>query len=115
MDKSLVGVVIGIGEENGPIRWQGSDISGKTVILSCDEASLAVVMDTGLVVATVTISTMEKKSIGISTMEKKVWCMYHYVDVASSPGSPSSAILISRMTFDPPEEKRRESLVYLGT
>ena len=34
--------------------------------------------------------------------------------VASSPGSPSSAIC---MTFDPPEEKRRESLVmvYLGT
>ena len=40
------------------------------------------------------------------------WCC---IRVASSPGSPSSAILISRMTFDPLEEKRRESLVYLGT
>ena len=61
MDKSLVCVVIGIGEKNGPIRWQGSDISSKAMILSCDEASLAVVMDTRLVVATVTISSMKEK------------------------------------------------------
>ena len=55
VDDPLVGLVVLIGEENGPIRGQRVRVDGKTMVLCGDEAALCVLVYTRLVVATVTI------------------------------------------------------------
>ena len=64
MDHSLVCLVVGIGEENQPIRWEGGVVNGKAVVLGRDEASFGRCVDARLVVATVTISEGEERIVG---------------------------------------------------
>ena len=48
-------MVIGIGEQNRPIRWQIFSVNSKAMVLSGDEAALGGGVDTGEVVTSVTI------------------------------------------------------------
>ena len=65
---SLIGPIIGIGEQNWPIRWQRVSVNCKTMILCCYETPLWWLVYARLIVSTVTISvqrTNELNSISI--------------------------------------------------
>ena len=55
MDYPLVCTVVGVCEENRPIRRQGGDVNRKAVVLRGDETATTVVMETRLIVSSVTV------------------------------------------------------------
>lgn len=55
MHDALVGVVIGVGEEDVPVLGQGVGVDGEPVVLTGDEAAVCSLVDARLVVATVTV------------------------------------------------------------
>ena len=52
---ALAGLVVGVGEEDVPVRGQGQGVHSEAVVLAGDEAALRALVDAGLVVASVTI------------------------------------------------------------
>ena len=55
MHDALAGVVIGVGEQDVPVRGQGQWVHSEAVVLAGDEAALGALVDTGLVVASVPV------------------------------------------------------------
>lgn len=53
---ALVGVIVGVGEEDVPVLGQGVGVDGEPVVLTGDEAAICSLMDARLVVSTVTVS-----------------------------------------------------------
>lgn len=58
---ALIGLVIGIGEEDVPVRWQSLGVDSEAMVLTGDEATACSFMEAWLVVATVTISENDQK------------------------------------------------------
>lgn len=56
MHDALVGVIVGVGEEDVPAFRQRVGVDGETVVLAGDEAAVRPTVDARLVVATVAIS-----------------------------------------------------------
>lgn len=61
MYDALVGVVIGVGEEDVPVFRQCGGVDGKPVILAGDEAALCSLVYARLVVTTVPVPEQEVK------------------------------------------------------
>ena len=55
VDDPFVSVVVSVREKDRPIGWQGFSGDCKAMVLCCDETAFACGVDTGLVVATVTV------------------------------------------------------------
>ena len=60
---ALVGVVIGVGEEDVPVRGERVGVHSEAVVLTGDEAAICSVVDAGLVVASVTVP--ERRTSGV--------------------------------------------------
>lgn len=60
MNDALVGVVIGVGEEDIPPLWEGVRADGKAVILAGDEAAIGSRVDAGLVVTAVPVPARQE-------------------------------------------------------
>jgi len=58
---ALIGLIIGVGEEDVPVFGQGAGVDGEAVVLTGDEASIRSLMDARLVMATVTIPKRQEK------------------------------------------------------
>lgn len=57
---ALIGVVVGVGEEDVPVLRQGVGVDGEAVVLTGDEAAVCPFVDARLVVATVTVPERKK-------------------------------------------------------
>lgn len=55
VDDALVGVVVGVGEEDVPVLRQRVRVDGKAVVLAGDEAAICPLVYAGLVVTTVPV------------------------------------------------------------
>lgn len=60
MDDALVGVVVGVGEEDVPVLWEGLQVHGKAVILAGDEAAVGSRVYAGLVVTAVPVPARQE-------------------------------------------------------
>lgn len=53
---ALIGVIVGVGEEDVPAFGQRVRVDGEPMVLAGDEAAVGSLVDAGLVVAAVTVS-----------------------------------------------------------
>lgn len=60
MHNALIGLVVGVGEEDIPVTGQGLGVNSEAVVLAGDEAAVCALVDTRLVVASVTIPAKRK-------------------------------------------------------
>lgn len=56
MHNSFVGVIVGIGEQGEPVFWQAFRVYGKAMILRCDVTPIRFLVNTRLVVPSISIS-----------------------------------------------------------
>lgn len=67
MHDALVGVVVGVGEQDVPVWRQSLRVDREAVVLARDEAAVRSFVDTRLVVASVSVSeTEQNQSVNIS-------------------------------------------------
>lgn len=78
MYDALVGVVIGVGEEDVPVLRQCGGVDGKSVILAGDEAALCSLVYARLVVTTVPVPAQEAKDFNICTQNINVFTEFVY-------------------------------------
>lgn len=64
---ALVGMIVGVGEENVPVFGHSVWVDGEPVVLTGDEAAICPLVDAWLVVATVTVpeETGRQKYLGV--------------------------------------------------